>query len=405
MTERRDRGTGRLFIRGKIWWCQYYVRGVQVRISTGETDEKRAGKVLRGKLAEVETDTHQDTRNLTYEDMRDSYFADYQTNGRKSLRYGKDGNPRLDCVTRLDGFFSGFKAKEIDTDLFRKFVAVQLKEGLSNGSINRSLSALRRMFNIARREAKLRTLPFFPMLKESAPRQGFVERKGYESLIDVLPDYAHLPLGLGYFTGMRLGEVLALKWEQVDFLANTISLYAGTTKNDEARTIPIPAPLRALLVAQHARRQEFCPFVCFRLDWCGHAVKIGGFRKAWYSACIKAGLGRMEPAIDSVTGETLYANPRKDRRTSKTKMKMIYVGPVYHDLRRSAVRNLVRCQVPEKVAMKITGHKTRSVFDRYNIVSENDLTEAGRKLTVFHENGDKTGTALHQDAAAGSALN
>ena len=96
---------------------------------------------------------------------------------------------------------------------------------------------------------------------------------------------------------------------------------------------------------------------------------------------------------------------RSDRPNGKPKPKVAYRGLIFHDLRRSAVRNLTRSGVSEKIARDITGHKTRSVFDRYNIVSENELTGAGRKLAAFQENGDKTGTALHQNAAAGSAVN
>jgi len=80
-----------------------------------------------------------------------------------------------------------------------------------------------------------------------------------------------------------------------------------------------------------------CPFV-FHRD--GHP--IGQFRKSWRTALKKAGLGHV----------------------------------LVHDLRRTAARNLIRSHTPEKVAMGITGHKTRSVFDRYNITMESDLAEA-----------------------------
>jgi len=148
---------------------------------------------------------------------------------------------------------------------------------------------------------------------------------------------------------------------------------------------------RLPLEAEHlTKRQPDCPYVCFRLDSKGHAVKVGSFRKAWQSRCVKLGLGRMEPAVDPVTGEVLYAPPRGP--LSKPKAKMVYRGMIFHDLRRTGVRNLVRAGVSEKVAQTISGHKTRAVFERYNIVSQSDVAEAGRKLAVFHDNGDKTGT-------------
>jgi len=171
-----------------------------------------------------------------------------------------------------------------------------------------------------------------------------------------------------------------------------IRLRAGETKNDEAREVPIVPQLRTLLVEQRAKRQQDCPYVCFRLDRKGHAIRVRGFRKAWYSACVRSGLGRMEPKTNRVTGELLHALPRGPR--SKPKVKMVYKGMTFHDTRRSGVRNLVRAGVPERVAMSISGHKTRSVFERYNIVSQNDVAEAGRKLELFHSQkvGDNSGT-------------
>ena len=404
MKEKRARGDGRIFLRGNIWWVQFYDRGEQVRESTGETDEKKALKILRLRLGEVATGTRRDTRRISYEDLRDSLYGDYEVNSRKSLRRDPDGKPLLHTVARLDEFFSGYKASEIDADLIRKFIADQQSRGLSGGSINRSISALRRAFNLAAEDDKLRHIPHFPMVKEAAPRQGFFEREQYEALSRELPGYLRLPLALGFFTGMRLGEILGLDWKQVDFLAGTINLRAGETKNDAARIIPMVPQLRSFLVEQHGRRQPHCPYVCFRLDPKGRAVKIGNFRKVWQSRCAKLGFGEMAPML-SDSGEPVYAPARGPR--SKPKVKTVYRGMIFHDLRRSAVRNLVRAGVPEKVARDITGHKTRSVFDRYAITSEQDLVDAGRKLAAFHseQSGDNSGTTEASQAAIAGVSN
>jgi integrase len=264
---------------------------------------------------------------------------------------------------------------------------------------------LSRMFHLARRAGQLNVLPFFPKLKEAAARSGFFEPEQYEKLLSALPEYLRPVLALGYFCGLRRGEVLALEWTQIDFLAGTIRLRAGETKNNEGRLIPIVPQLRAILLERYAKRQAGCPYVCFRLDQRGIAVKIRAFRKAWQSACIKLGLGRLEPVINSVNGEILRSKPRSDRLNARPQVKMRYHGLLYHDLRRSAVRSLVRSQVPEVVARAITGHKTRSVFDRYNIVSERDLAEAGEKLAAYLENGHKTGTIEPQGSGGGRVIN
>ena len=409
--KRRERGEGRIFVRGRTAWIQYQdARHKQIResteISIDELNwERRAAKELRVALGEVAAGIRPDSRQITYEDLREGFYADCQINEHKSLRRDKEGRPHLDKVARLDRFFSGTRAADVDAGLIRKFIQEERGRGLSNASINRSVSALRRMFNLAREDGKLRQVPSFPMVKESAPRQGFFEREEYEALAAALPGYLRLPFSLGYYTGMREGEILSLKWNQVDFLAATIGLRAGETKNDEARTIPIVPELRALLVEQRAKHQPECPYVCFRLDAKGRAGKIGSFRKVWQSRCVKVGLGRFEPAIDRITGEVLYARPRGPR--SKPKAKMIYTGKLFHDLRRTGVRNMIRANVPQSVAMKISGHKTDSVFRRYDITSANDVIDAGRKLEAFHRGKvrDNSGTMLHQNAAAGSAVN
>jgi hypothetical protein len=93
----------------------------------------------------------------------------------------------------------------------------------------------------------------------------------------------------------------------------------------------------------------------------GKVFDATNLRKEWTNACAACGLGR----------KIEVAGKKYDPR---------YEGLTIHDLRRSAVRNLVRAGVQESVAMKIRGHKTRSVFDRYAIASEGDLTKAMRRV-------------------------
>ena len=101
-----------------------------------------------------------------------------------------------------------------------------------------------------------------------------------------------------------------------------------------------------------------CPYLFHN-----NGIKIGDFRKAWNTACVSAGLGHFE----------------------KIGERKIYVGTLIHDLRRSAVRNMLRSGVREKEAMLLSGHRTRSVFDRYHIVSEDDLKAASEKMQLYLE--------------------
>ncbi len=146
MNEKRARGEGRIFPRKGSKFLVAPVlssHGRQIRESAGTDNPEKAAKILRRKIGEVEAGVHRDTRRIMFEDLREAYFDDYRTNGRKSLRFDKQGIPYLDKVTRLNDFFSGFRSSEIDADLIRKFIVAQQAKGLSNGSINRSIAALR----------------------------------------------------------------------------------------------------------------------------------------------------------------------------------------------------------------------------------------------------------------------
>lgn len=376
--ERRERGEGRIWQIGRIYWIQFYDHGRQVRESTHSEKLGVAQRKLRRRLGEVAAGQFvgPQAERIRYEQLRDALYADYQTNKRKSLLIHKDGSRYLCGVLPLDEFFRGYRAAGITTDRIRAFIAKRQEQGVPNPTINRSLAALRRMFRLAAQDGKLRDIPHVPMLKESAPRRGFLEPQDFSKLRAALPEYMRPVLTMGYLTGMRLGEILGLKWENVALNEKGLPerAHLWDTKNGEPRTVPLIGELPQMLLIllqQHPDSQ----FVFTR-----EGQPIGSFRKAWCGACVRAGLGEMFClTCDAPAAGLRCARCKKAKRRSR----LVYHGLIFHDLRRSGVRNLVRAGVPERVAMAISGHRTRSIFERYNIVSERDLTDAARKLENY----------------------
>jgi len=222
-------------------------------------------------------------------------------------------------------------------------------EALSNATLNRDLALLRRAYRLAIEAGRLLSRPHIPRLKEAAPRKGFFEPEQFEAVRRHLPKALRPVVTFAYLTGWRVpSEVLPLTWAQVNFEAGVVRLEPGSTKNDEARTFPFTPELRALLEAQRATTEVLQRQTGRIIPWVFHrrGRPIKDFRGSWESACKLAGCP----------------------------------GRIPHDFRRTASRNMVRAGVPERVAMQLSGHKTRAVFERYNIVSEGDLQVAAEKL-------------------------
>jgi Phage integrase family len=180
----------------------------------------------------------------------------------------------------------------------------------------------------------------------------------------------------------------------LDPLDRKITLNPGTTKNKEGRAVHMTQEVFELLY--ECVRGKNPEDVVFTRE---NKQPVRDFRDAWYSMCIGAGVGHLvcPSCPQSVDGKFKCAQCGSEWKRDQLR----YDGLIFHDLRRSAVRNLVRSGVPERVAMAISGHKTRAVFDRYNIVSETDISEATQKLERRRRaENDKSTTKIANHSAS-----
>jgi integrase len=348
----RPRGSGSIYQNGSaVWWIKFYVRGIARRESSHSPDRKAAERLLKRRLAEVETKTYIARTNVKVDELIADLFAEYRQQGRKSIKTAE-----WRWKKHLEPFFRKLPADDLNTDLVQRYCAKREAEKASGGSINRELAFLKRAFHLGMRRTppKVRSCPVIPMYKESAPRTGFLEDAQYTPLAmecSKVGLWLRALLTTAYSFAFRKGELLSMRVKQIDLGTGTIRLEAGTTKNGEGRVIVMTREVATLLTACIIGKQPD-DFVFTRPDKKrkdGTLVKgkpVNGFRKIWDRVCTSAGVPDL----------------------------------LFHDLRRSGVRNLRRLGVQESVAMRISGHKTRAIFERYNIVDGADLADAASRL-------------------------
>jgi len=343
----KDKKTGKK-VEGEIFWIRYSRAGRQFRESTHSTKEADAKRLLKLREGQIAENRFPGLRveKIRFDELAEDFLNDYRTNGKKSIERAEMS------LKHLRTYFEGMRAVDIGTDRIRAYILHRQEEGVENGTINPELAALKRMFNLASQMTppKVINAPYVPHLAENNSRQGYFEQQQYLALRRVLPSYLEPVVSIAYHTGMRKEEILGLQWPQVDLMAGKVTLRSEDTKNSEPRIIYLKGELLEVMNFQRALRdQKFpsCPWVFFGET----GERIRDFRGSWNRACREANLE----------------------------------GRIFHDFRRTAVRDMVRAGIPERVAMQISGHKTRSVFERYNITDERDLEKASEKMKRYHE--------------------
>jgi integrase len=338
---RGKRGQGSVYQpkNSRNWWIKFSING-QVTQKSAETETRReALDVLKAEILKHANGDAVDAGRVSVDDLYAVLLADYRIN-QKALWWAE-----LNWNNHLKPFFGWMQAKNVGTDTLSRYIEARRKENAANGSINRELSLLQRAFMLGyeSQPRKVARPLRFHRLAESKPRQGFIEAKQYDALAANCSDlFMRAMLALAYSFGFRKSELLTLKVSDVNLLSSTVQL--RDSKNGEARKVSLTQDARNLLAACIAgKNAEESVFT-------RGGKPVQDFRGTWDKITLAAGCE----------------------------------GLLFHDLRRSAVRNMVRAGIPEVVCMKISGHRTRNIFDRYNISSERDLADAARKIELSY---------------------
>jgi integrase len=343
---KRPNGTGNIYRRGSVWWIRYSRNGKQYAESSKSEDRKDAERMLAARLGDIATGRFQGltAERITVWNLCELVVADYEFLNKRGV-----DDLRWRAEKHLRKPFEHLLVWALTSERLKAYKKERRFEGAADATINRELAVIRRGFTLAKEAGLYRgEAPHFGLFKLDNARQGFVEDADYRKLIAALPPHLKCLAITGYHLGLRAGELRKLQWPQVDLATHEIRLAASQTKGKRPRTAPIYGDLIPALSHQKAEHDANWPDVPWVFHWQGKP--IGHSLKGWRRSATAAGVPEL----------------------------------LFHDLRRSAIRNMERAGIPRKIAMSISGHKTESVYLRYDIVSQKDLAIAREKLEAFH---------------------
>ncbi len=352
------RGQGRVYrprVRGRTvttWWLDYSLDGTRHREPARTRRKREALEVLRQRIGDRKSGKVVGRPDrVTLADLRAGLERHYQREGNRSLRRAQEA---LDHVE----LFFGVKTRvlRITKPRVGEYIERRLVEGAARGTVCYEVRILGAAFSVAVENELLAVRPVFKLPALRNARTGFFEEGDFAALLLELPAYVRPVVRFLRMTGWRKSEALGLTWDQVDWEGHVMRLHATQTKGGDARAFPfgLAPELKQVLEERWAERNGL--FVFHR-----SGERINSFRCVWKRACKKAGLD----------------------------------GRLVHDLRRTAARDFRRAGLSEGEIMKLCGWKTRSMFDRYNIIDEADLAAAVAKRFTGHATANKRQTTAN----------
>ncbi len=220
-------------------WIEIPTSSYELPIGNQCCDPLRIAEVTTGAVTGL---TPKKTR---ISELAEDFIRDYKINGKTSL-----GDAETRWRLHLEPFFGRLKASQVTSVLLNMYVDKRQQEGAANGTINRELAALKRMFNLGHQATppKIFYVPHFPKLTENSARQGFLEDTQYQKLLEsCLEIWFQAIVKVGATYGWRVGELVQLRVNQINLAHRTIRLHPGTTKNKEGREVKMTDSVYNLL--------------------------------------------------------------------------------------------------------------------------------------------------------------
>jgi integrase len=330
----RPRGTGRVFRRSEIFWIAYSRNGHEIRESAETTDERKAWKFLNSRVEEAKRPQFVGPaeKRLMLDDLEKKILADYERHGRRSADTVKH------CLKAVKEHFEYDTLLQITPQRIEAYQTARLEAGKARATVNREVRYLLHGYRLLFDAGEISYVPKVKLLEGENVREGFVGVADFTAaLAEIKNDDTRDVVEFLYSCAWRTGEACKLEWSKVDTNDWVVRLPRKNSKNKKPRTLVLVGALKEIIMRRLEKRLLDCPFVFHR-----GGKPIKSFRRAFTTACDNAELE----------------------------------GIVPHDMRRSGVRNLRRAGNDEHDCMEISGHKTRAVFDRYDIIDEDDQRAA-----------------------------
>lgn len=329
MNGKRPRGLGGVYLRGSIWWIQYSRNGHTIRESAETTKERDALRLLHRRIEEAKKPEFvgPSEKKLTLDNLERKIVSDYKRQGKRSLKTAEY------CLKPVKEYFPYDTLLQITPSRIEKYQSDRLATGKARATVNREIRYLLHGYRLLFDSGEISYVPKVKLLEGENVREGFLNKPEFEAVAEQLsPDVQDVVRFL-YNSAWRTGEALKLEWSKVDLENWIVRLTRKNEKTKHPRTLPLVGELREVIENRLKKRRPDCLFVFHR-----DAKPMKSFRKAWQTACKNAGLE----------------------------------GIVVHDMRRSAIRNMRKAGIGESDGMKISGHRTASVYKRYDIIDEQD---------------------------------